>query len=143
MSPRKRKRTTLTPRVVAGLRCKIKAAPTKSLRRVAREANIPRQLVRQTVHDSGWRSLRKVEIPLISKEGRRRLSRNAGLINKLKSGAPGRIVFFSDEKTFVVDPSYNAQNDRWIRFDRDDPAPQGKYLPRSKKIRGGLCYWGP
>ena len=27
---------------------------------------------------------------------------------------------FSDEKNFFVDPSYNAQNDRWIRIDATD-----------------------
>ena len=138
-SPRKRKSTTLTPTVVAGLRRRIKAAPTKSLRQVSRESAVPRELVRKVVRESGWQSLRKVKIPLISEEGRRRReSRSAGLLNKLKSGAPGRVLFFSDEKTFVVDPSYNAQNDRWIRFDLDDPVPAGKYLPRSKHPSGAM-----
>ena len=112
----------MTPTVVAGLRRRIKAAPTKSFRKAAKEAAVPRELVRTVVRESGWRSLRKVKIPLISEEGRRRRrDRSSGLINLLKSGAPGRVVFFSDEKTFVVDPAYNAQNDRWIRFDPDDP----------------------
>ena len=71
-SPHKRKSTTLTPTVVAGLRRRIKAAPTKSLRKVAKEAAVLRELVRQVVRESGWRSLRKVKIPLISEEGRRR-----------------------------------------------------------------------
>ena len=35
-----RKRTILTPRVSAGLQSRIKAAPTKSLRRVAKEAGL-------------------------------------------------------------------------------------------------------
>ena len=35
-----RKKTVLTPRVAAGLRRRIKAAPTKSLRRVAKEAGL-------------------------------------------------------------------------------------------------------
>ena len=139
VSPRKRNRPTLTPRVVAGLRRRIQCAPTKSLRRVAKEAVVPRELVRQVVKESGWRSLRKVKIPLISEEGRnRRKSRSAGLLNILKSGAHGRVVFFSDEKNFVVDPSYNPQNDRWIRFDTEDPAPAGKFLPRSKHPSGAM-----
>ena len=62
-SPRKRSRPTLTPRVTAGLRRRIKAAPTKSLRRVANEANVPRELVRQVVRESSWKSLRKVKVP--------------------------------------------------------------------------------
>ena len=31
-------------------------------------------------------------------------------------GYPGRIIFFSDKKTFVVDPAFNPQNDRYIEF---------------------------
>ena len=92
-TPRKRTRTTLTPTVVAGLRRRIKAAPTKRLRKVAKKSSVPRESVRQVVKESSWRSLRKVKIPLISEEGcrrrRRRRSRSAGLLNKLKSGAPG------------------------------------------------------
>ena len=83
-SPRKRTRTTLTPTVIAGLRHRIKAAPTKSLRKVAKEAAVPRELVREVVRESGWRSLRKVKIPLISEEGRRRRDRLSSLINILK-----------------------------------------------------------
>ena len=63
VSPRKRKKTTLTLGVVGGLKKRIKAAPTKSLRRVARESKVPRELVRQVVRDADWRSLRTVKVP--------------------------------------------------------------------------------
>ena len=134
----------MTPRVVGGLKKRIKAAPTKSLRRVAKEANISRESVRRVVRGAGWRSLRKVKVPLISAQGRQtRIERATGLINALKSAAPGKIAFFSDEKTFVVDPSSNAQNDRWIRFGDDDGSgdangPSGKYLPQSKHPAGAM-----
>ena len=57
----------------------------------------------------------------MSLEGRKkRAVRAAGLINALKEGGyPGRIIFFSDEKTFVVDPAFNPQNDRYIEFYSD------------------------
>ena len=66
---------------------------------------------------------------------------------------PHRIIFYSDEKNFVLDPPFNPQNDRWIRFeDNDDELedpdnqdghgnaataaiaapPAGKYVPWSK-----------
>ena len=143
-SPRKAKKPVLTPRVVGGLKKRIKAAPTKSLRRVAKEA-VSRESVRRVVHEAGWRSLRKVKVPLISAKGREtRVERSRGLVNALKSAPPGKIVFFSDEKTFVVDPSFNPQNDRWIRFDDADNGagdmngPSGKYLPRSKHPAGAM-----
>ena len=59
-SPRKAKKPVLTSRVVGGLKKRIKAAPTKSLLRVAKEANVSRESVRRVVREAGWRSLRKV-----------------------------------------------------------------------------------
>ena len=136
--------------MAAGLRRRIPVAPTKSLRQVAAESGHGRETVRKFVLDSGWRSLRRKKVPLISKDGRAtRAARAAGLIQALKRGGfPGRIVFFSDEKNFVVDPSYNPQNDRYINFyeeesgedDEEDmlaagdaatAATSGKYIARS------------
>ena len=99
MLPRKRKKTTLTLRVIEGLKKIIKSAPTKSLRRVARESQIPRELVQQVVQEAGWRSLRKVKVPLISLASQATMEERAqGLINALKGVPPGRILFFSNEK---------------------------------------------
>ena len=95
-SPRKAKKPVLTPRVVGGLKKRIKAAPTKSLCRVAKEANVLRESVRRVVREAGWRSLRKVKVPLISAKGREtRVERSRGLVNALKLAPPGKIVFFS------------------------------------------------
>ena len=111
-----RKSPVLTPRVQAGVKKRIRAAPTKSLRRVAREAGLHPEIVRKVVKNSGWKSLRRVKVPLISQEGRqKRVDRAQGLLNSLKSSPPRQIVFFSDEKTFVLDSAYNPQNDRWVR----------------------------
>ena len=65
------------------------------------------------MREEGWRSLRRKKVPLISAAGRKKsAARATGLINALKEGGyPGRILFFSDEKTFVVDPAFNPQND--------------------------------
>ena len=85
--------------------------------------------------------MRRKKVPLISKSGRlRRLERAKNLLNKLKeSGYPGRITFYSDKKNFVVDPVYNAQNDRYIAFyddsdeeDEEGDRPSARYIARSK-----------
>ena len=69
------------------------------------------------VVEAGWKSLHRVKVPLISAEGcERRASHDAGLINALKLLPPNQIIFFSDEKNFVINPVNNPQNDRWIRF---------------------------
>ena len=64
-----RQRTVLTPRVSAGLRRRIKAAPTKPLTRVAKEAGLKPGVVYKLVREEGWRSLRRKKVPLISSEG--------------------------------------------------------------------------
>ena len=53
--------------------------------------------------------------------------------------------FFSDEKTFVVDPSFNPQNERWIRFSEYEDGgsgnldgPTGKFIARSKHPAGAM-----
>ena len=51
-----RKKTVLTPRVAAGLKRRIKSAPTKSLRRVAKEAGLKPGVVWKLVREEGWRS---------------------------------------------------------------------------------------
>ena len=86
-----RKKTILMPRVAAGLRRRIKAAPTKSLRRVAKEAGLKPGVVWKLVREEGWRSLRRKKVPLISSAGRKTSAARAeGLINALKEGGyPG------------------------------------------------------
>ena len=91
--------------------------------------------------EEGWRSLRRTKVPLLSATGRQtRVERATGLINDLKSAAPRRIVFFSDEKTFVVDPVFNPQNDRWVRLGpaSGDADTSSKYLGRSKHPAGAM-----
>ena len=111
-NPKLRRNPIITPRVLGGLECRIRAAPTKSLRMVAQEAGINRESILKVVVGASWKSRRRKKVPLISKAGRKkRVDRSRGLLNSLKSsGFPGRILFFSDEKNFVVDPAYNPQN---------------------------------
>ena len=122
--------------------------------RVAKEAGLKPGVVYKLVKEEGWRSLRRKKVPLISSEGRKkRVLRAQGLLNSLKKGGQaGRIIFFSDEKTFVVDPAFNPQNDRYICFyddssegdeseddagDRPDRR-SGRYVARSKHPAGAM-----
>ena len=135
--------------MAAGLPRRIKSAPTKSLRRVAKEAGLKPGVVWKLVREEGWRSLRRKKVPLIPAAGRKTCAaRAAGLINALKEGGYlGRILFFLDEKTFVVDPAFNPQNDRYIEFydseeeEEDDPVQGpsgGRYMAHSKHPAGAM-----
>ena len=70
-----RKKTVLTPRVAAGLRRRIKSTPTKSLRRVAKEAGLKPGVVWKLVREKGLRSLRRKQVPLISSAGQKNAPR--------------------------------------------------------------------
>ena len=133
------KKNVMTPRIRSGVMRRIKAAPTKPLRQVAQEAGLNRESVRLVVKEEGWKSLRRTKVPLVSALGlQKRQERSQGLINNLKSARQGRIIFFSDEKNFVIDPVYNPQNDRWIRiFDQeeDDQEPGHQHAKDTKKSK--------
>ena len=73
-----RKAKTLTPRVRAAIRRRVKAAPTKSLRKISRESSVARESINKVVVEAGWKSLRRVKVPLISAEGRERRAILAG-----------------------------------------------------------------
>ena len=81
----------VTPRVLGGLKKRIRAAPKKSLRRVAAEAGMNRESVRKVVVNAGWKSRRRKRVPLISRLGRKKcMERARRLLNSLKSsGYPG------------------------------------------------------
>ena len=78
-----RSRPVVNPRTRNAIKRRIRAAPTKSLRQVAREAGLPRDTVRKVVRQEGWRLRRRIKVPLISAEGRQTLALRAqGLVNK-------------------------------------------------------------
>ena len=87
------------------------------LRRVARETGTSKSTVSRIVQEAGGRSLRLLKRPLVSERDQNvRVERYTRLLNDLKSAPPHRIIFFSDEKTFDVDPHHNPQNDRFVRL---------------------------
>ena len=140
-APRKaRKPLKRTPRAVAAVRRKIKADPHKPITRIAEEAGMHRTTAARIIKEIGGQSLRRKKCPLFSEAARkRRLERSRGLINDLKSASLNRIIFFNDEKNFVVDPAFNPQNDRYIRIggpargtDAGGDGPRPEYMPRSK-----------
>ena len=70
--PRTRAHPVVTPRVLGGLKKRIRAAPKKSLRRVAQESGINRESVQKVVVQAGWKSHRRKKVPLISCLGQKK-----------------------------------------------------------------------
>ena len=112
-----RTRSATTKKAAASVIRSVRANPNRSIRKLAITSGRSRSTVQRIIKDAGFKSLRKQRIPLLSAKARQmRKERGQVLISDLKSAPPNRIVFFSDEKTFVVDPYHNRQNDRWIRL---------------------------
>eukprot|EP00096_Caligus_rogercresseyi_P003949 TRINITY_DN1792_c0_g1_i7.p1 TRINITY_DN1792_c0_g1~~TRINITY_DN1792_c0_g1_i7.p1 ORF type:complete len:178 (+),score=44.62 TRINITY_DN1792_c0_g1_i7:364-897(+) len=104
-----------TSRFLAGLEKSIKASPGTSLSRLAKNRGVSKQLVSKAVNeDLGYRSYRIAKQHILTASMKAtRLTNGKRLHNGLKSHG-GRIIFFSDEKNWTVDRSYNFQNDRWL-----------------------------
>ncbi|QQP57805.1 Uncharacterized protein FKW44_002917 [Caligus rogercresseyi] len=115
-----------TSRFLAGLEKSIKASPGTSLSRLAKNRGVSKQLVSKAVNE----------------DPATRLTNGKRLHNGLKSHG-GRIIFFSDEKNWTVDRSYNFQNDRWLAEEREEvPAVFTTKFPASVMTLGVICSTG-
>ena len=103
-----RPRTATHRRAAAAILKQVRSNPQRPLRQIAAAAGTTHTAVNKIVKEAGYRSLRRTKIPLLSaRHPEMRLERCRGLLNNLKSGAEGRILFYSDEKTFTVEPYVN------------------------------------
>eukprot|EP00095_Tigriopus_kingsejongensis_P001128 snap_masked-scaffold1099_size62903-processed-gene-0.6 protein:Tk01128 transcript:snap_masked-scaffold1099_size62903-processed-gene-0.6-mRNA-1 annotation:"kinesin-like protein kif3a isoform x2" len=96
------------------------ANPRMTMTSLAKNTNVSKATVSRAVKKAGGKSLRLVERPLLSQRQQDlRLERCGTLLNSLKHHKR-RVIFYSDEKTFTVDPVINKQNDRVICFGKED-----------------------
>ena len=93
------------------------ANPLKSMRAHAKDLGVSERTIRRTVKKAGGKSLVRVERPLLTSAMKQtHLLRCKALLNNLKKARANRIIIFSDEKTWTVDPVRNRQNDRYLSF---------------------------
>ncbi|QQP40964.1 Uncharacterized protein FKW44_015194 [Caligus rogercresseyi] len=125
-----------TPRFLAGLEKSTKASPGTSLSRLAKNRGVSKQLVSKAVIPNGLQHI------LTASMKATKLTNGKRLLNGLKSHG-GRSIFFSDEKNWTVDKSYNVQNDRWLAKERDEvPAVFTTKFPASVMTLGVICSTG-
>ena len=104
------------PRLLSRLKKSIKATPTKSMKAHAKDLGISLNSVQHAVHnDLNSQSLMRKCVPLLSEKNFTAcLKQCRSLVNHLKHAHSGRIIFFSDEKNFCVNPVHNSRNDWYI-----------------------------
>ncbi|XP_059079978.1 uncharacterized protein LOC131878096 [Tigriopus californicus] len=114
--PKSGKPTKLTPEAVMKA---FKAKPDMPMSMMAKKKGVSTSTVSRMVKSAGGKSLRKVQRLLLSKGHQEvRVQRCGRLLNDLKHHG-NWAIFFSDKKTFMVDPVFNKQNDRIICFSKD------------------------
>lgn len=96
--------------------------PSTSIRSLAAQLNVGHQTIISCIReDLRYHSYAlKVRQLLTEPMKAKRLAKCSLLLSSLKHEASGRLRFFSDEKIFTVDASFNRRNDRWLAQDPAD-----------------------
>ena len=95
-------------------------------------------------NDLNGQSVMRKWVPLLSEKNiTARLKRCRSLVNHLKHAQSGRIIFFSDEKNFCVDPVRKSRNDRYIRMEGsevdEDVSTAAKFITKTKHPASLMC----
>ena len=92
--------------------------PTLKMTHLASKGNSV-STVRRAIKIEGGKSLKMARKHLLTVGiKQKRLECSKKLLNNIKNHG-NRIIIFSDEKTFTVDPVVNKQNDRAVSFGQD------------------------
>ena len=121
-----RPRSKRTKQLIKCTREKIRRSPRRSMRLLAKTADVSPRTMRRVVHDdlkmSSFTLQKRQTLSAAVKQ--KRLERSKALLRELKSGTAGEIVW-SDEKIFTVEMAHNRRNDRIIgRSAKDIPYDQ-------------------
>lgn len=111
-----RPRTKRTRALVASIKGRIQRKRERSMRQMAREANVSEKTVRRVVNeDLGLISRVKQPKQLVTtQQQEKRLERARRLENRLKGADSGKVLVFSDEKLFSVDRRAHRRNTRFL-----------------------------
>lgn len=102
----------------------LKANPRRSMSNVAKCVGTSKSTVSRIVKKAGGKSLVLGRKPLLSEKAKKsRFDRAKKLLNQLKNNGD-RVIFFSDEKTFNVDPAINRRNDRFVDLGHNPEDPR-------------------
>lgn len=95
--------------------------PKLKMSELAKKKSVDPSTISKAVKKAGGKSLRMVERPLLTQRHHElREERCKRMLADIKHNG-NRIIVYSDEKTFTVDPVYNKQNDRVISFGKTPP----------------------
>lgn len=111
-----RPRIKRTRALIASIRAKVRRNSERSMRQLAKEAQVSEKTVRRVVkEDLGLVSRVKQPKQLVTaQQQEKRLERARRLENRLKATDSGKVIIFSDEKLFSVDRRAHRRNTRFL-----------------------------
>jgi len=109
------------------------ADPNSTITSIAEKLVVHRTTASKRIKQLGGKSLRRIQRPLLSQKQRdSRLERAQKLVKERRRHNPVKIIVFSDEKTFTVDPVFNRQNDRVLTFPDVPVSESARYVTSTK-----------
>ena len=124
------RRSIRTPELVQQVEDAVESDPRCSIRQLARNYQVPQTSMRRLVReDLNVASLTRSPQPALTASARQnRAARAQNLLNRLKGPDSRKVIIFSDEKWFTLDPYVNRRNDRVICLrDPDDLPDEVRY----------------
>ncbi len=101
----------------------VEVTPLKMMVAHVRDLEVSETMIRRTVKKAGGKSLVRVERPLLTEAMKERhLHCCKTLWHDLKHAKAGRVIIFSDEKIWMVNPTRNGQNNCYLSFSDVDEA---------------------
>lgn len=136
-----RPRTVRTPELQKKIRRILKKNPQRSLNKLSQKLNISDRSLRRVVHeDLGLKTYKKRKHHGLNvAQRKKRVDRCRMLLRRFKKGDEKSIVF-SDEKLFVVEEKWNAQNSRVYAAKIED-IPETKRTVIQSQKPGSLMIW--
>lgn len=118
-----RPRSARTAALITSIKNKIAWNPIRSMRKMAKQANVSPSTIRRVVKlDLGAKSRSRTKRHLITKRIKSlRLQRCKKLLNKLKKEK--HVILFTDEKIFTIDAVSNSRTDRYISSQKTSDIP--------------------
>lgn len=138
---RGRKRNIRTEDCIRKVKTKLDEKSSKSTRKLSRELNISRSSVQRIIKDDlGLTSYKKSKVYSLNEDKmftREEVCRD--LVKNFRNGEHKRALF-TDEKYFVMQQSYNAQNDRVWSLSR--PELKDRIIQQNKRSKSIMVWAG-
>jgi len=139
---RGRKRTVCTSKNKKIIKKRLQRNPRRSVRKMAKETGISRTSVQRMVEDDlDMKAYKHREVQFLTPANKKvRLQR----CKKLLERAEGKLMLFTDEKIFTVEPVLNRQNDRiYSTVSPGESRLVGRRQhPASVMVWAGICVTG-